>query len=335
MEEIKLSFYRITSCGYYPWGKKTAKFGCLNDTLMQLRGWTQGKKLAHTKTYEPKGGGNELSTYLVDVSQLNNAWLLTLWNEAHNTDGTVTSINGNAPVGKASVSENEVEDGHIPGHATYFWILPADDLVVSLRFQHLTTGMPTMSKYLQNFLCNFTSHVVLDNADQFKVVGYQKDAHSTPENLNALFRTKLCSKPGSLENIRNNAAAIRKIKKKSTLNLKDKASKSLWQKLLVDLHLADHQTLQHEVDIQYEVDVLSLSKEEVNEIIDQWDSEAAGETDYGFVMRGDPKVHWLGREVPRDTLELEVVRSNIELVGPEELLEGLSHHRERLLNLLL
>lgn len=335
MEEVKVAFYRITSCGYYPWGGKKAEFGCLNDTLTQLREWTQGKKLAHTKTYEPRSGGNELSTYLVDVSRRQDAWLLTLWNEVHNTDGTVTSINGNAQVGNASVSETEVEDGHIPGHATYFWILPEDDLVVSLRFQHLTTGVPTMSKYLQNFLCNFTSHVVLEGSDGIKIIGYQKDQNTKPKNLNPQFRTKIFSKLGSLDYILNFSTAIRKIKKKSTLNLKNQPNKSLWQKLLVDLHLANHSTLQHEVDIQYEMDVLSLSRDEVKEIIVQWSSEATGETDYGFVMRGDQKVHWLGREVPRDTLELDVVRYNTELVRPEELLIGLANHKQRLLNLLL
>ena len=338
MEEVKVSFYRIAACGYYPRGNQVSpSFGPLDDILGDLGRWARGKRLVHTKTFEPKDGGALLPVYLVDVTQVGDAWLLTLWNESHNTEGTVSAIDGRANVGSADVAETEVEEGHIPGHATYFWFLPNDGLMASVRFQHPTTGVFAMNKYMRSFVGRFTSHVVLGDPDESGervIVGYQADKHSEPLSLMPRFKVEVFVKSGPLDYIISNSTSIRKLKKKSTLNLALRPDKSMFQKLLAGLHLVEHQTIRQEAHIQYEVEVAGLQTEEVHEIVSQWRQEDADDSDYGFMFHGDSSVHWLGKEYVRETLELDVDRNNTELVSPHSLLRELARHKIYLLGLL-
>jgi len=335
MEEVKVSFYKVKSCGYYPRGNhKNPKFGGLDEILADLGRWGAGKKLGHTKTFQPNDGGNLLPVYLVDVTQSGDAWLLRLWNEVANTDGKVASINGEAPVGRAEVAETEVEEGHIPGHATYFWILPGEGLIASVRFQHPTAGFYGLAKYMRSFVTRFTSYVAWgdpNQAGQRDILGYRANPNDVPEFLRARFQAEVFVKPGPLELIVKNAANIRKLKKRAKLDLTIRAERSLFQRLLVGMHLANHRTVQQEATMNYEVSVQGLQQDEVREIVASWNDEDGDDTDYGFVFHGDAQTHWLGKEYVRETLALEVERDNTELVRPDSLLRELARHKQYLL----
>ena len=335
MEQVKVSLYKIASCGYYPRGNHNhPQFGGVDEILRDMQRWGADKRLAHTKTFDPLDGGNHLPVYLVDATRHGTAWLLTLWNESHNTEGTITSINGQAAVGNADVSETEVEEGHIPGHATYFWFLPDEGLMASVRFQHLTTGVSGMNKYMRCFVQRFTSFAVLgepDEGGQRAIVGYRPDQTTAPSHYSARFKTEVFVKPGPLDKILANAANIRKMERKAKLDLAIRTEKNFFQKLLEGVHLATHQTRQHEAKIKYEVEVNGLEEGEVREIISQWREEDQDDSDYGFVLRGDQNTHWLGKEFVRETFELEVERDNAELVRPQSLLHELARHRAQLL----
>jgi hypothetical protein len=235
------------------------------------------------------------------------------------------------------VSETEVEEGHIPGHATYFWFLPENGLMASVRFQHPTTGVSGMNKYMRCFVQRFTSYVVFSEPDadgQRTIVGYRPDRNSDPVHLSARFKTEVFVKPGPLNQILANASSIRRLERKTRLDLAIRPERSFFQKLLEGVHLAEHKTAQQEATIKYQVEVDGLEKDEVKEIISQWREEDRDDSDYGFVFHGDTHTHWLGKEFVRETLELDVERNNAELVRPESLLHELARHRAYLLGLM-
>lgn len=336
MEVARVSLYRVSACGYYRRRDHAPRFGQLDSVLADLKAWGSDKRLAYTKTFS---NGPQMPVYLVDVTRAasGDAWLLTLWNEAHNTDGAVASIDGRANVGSADVSETEFEEGHIPGHATYFWFLPNEGLVASVRFQHPTTGTTSMNKYLSSFLKSFTSYVVLGEADDhgaLPVVGYRANPQAQTERLFARFKTDVFVKPGPADYIAEHAQSIRKIKRKSALDLAIHTDRSMFQKLLEGLTLVNHQTTKQEVNIQYEVDVDGLSAQEVSDIVAEWSEDHEDETDYGFMLRGSAEVHWLGKAYVREKLQLDVDRENAEVVEPESLLRELARHKDYLLGLM-
>ncbi|WP_182283163.1 hypothetical protein [Comamonas testosteroni] len=338
MEEAKITFYKISSCGYYPYGKKRqAEFGTLEDTLRHISAWSTGRSLAHTRTHGKTDASVAYPAYFVDASPGKNSWLLTLWNESANTDGKVVAIDGFAAVGAADVSETEVEEGHIPGHATYFWLLPAENLMATIRFQHPMAGVYEMGKFISGFLNSFGPHVVLgepDEAGSIAVVGYRKSAADELGGFRPSFKTEIFKKPGPIDYVVAHAPEIRKIKKKASLQLKHRPKRALWQKMLEDVNLTKYKTVEQEVAIYYELEVSGLDAGQVQEIVQQWSEDDDELSDYGFVLRGDSKTHWLGRSYARDTLELDVVRNNIEIVKPESLLHELERYRGQLLKLL-
>ena len=340
LEPVKITFYKVSQCGFYPY-RKGAKplFGDLDSLLVQLNAWGSDKLLAHSKTYNVRDGSSLVPTYLVDVRKSDDEWLLTLWNEAPSTDGKVASINGNANVGRASVAETEIKDGHIPGIATYFWLLPKQGLVASVRFQHPSNGMRQMNRYMHGFVSTFSEHVVQgtpDDAGQIKIVGYRENENAETRTLRPKFRTDVFLKPGPIDYLLKNSSLVRKVRKKAELNLALKTDKKFWQTLLVQTHLVKHKTAVQEIGISYEMDVDGLDESEVKAIVGQWETEEFDEqeTDYGFDLRGDSKTYWLKRDFARDTLEFEVDRENAELVKPDSLLKELARHRAHLLSLL-
>ena len=70
MEQVKVSLYKIASCGYYPRGNHNhPQFGGVDDILRDIQRWGADKRLAHTKTFDPLDGGNHLPVYLVDATR--------------------------------------------------------------------------------------------------------------------------------------------------------------------------------------------------------------------------------------------------------------------------
>ncbi len=336
-EEVKVSVYKVESCGYYPRKGDAPSFGQLREILRDLRQWGSNKRLAHTKTFDPRPTSGTLPVYLVDVTEANDSWLLTLWNQAQNTEGTIASINGQASVGSAEVTETEVEAGHIPGHASYFWFLPEHGVMASIRFQHPTTGVDPMNQYLHSFIRNFSSFVVLgdlDESGQRPVLGYRASENADLHRLSPRFKTKVFVKQGPIDYIASRAQAVRKIKRKAKLQLAIQADRSAFQWLLGNMNLANHQTTQQEAKIHFEVAVDGLSVEEVNEMVEQWYGDDSDDSDVGFALQGDSKEYWLGRAYARDTLTLDLVRNDAELVQPQSLLNELARHKRHILGLM-
>lgn len=339
MEEVKVTFYKVHACGYYAQRGKDAAFGHLAAILPQLQRWADGKQLAHTKTYEVSDGSSVVPTYLVHLVPHEDTWLLTLWNEVPSNDGKVAAINGQALVGRADVSESEIEEGHIPGVATYFWMLPEQGLIASVRFQHPTTGNIPMNRYLTGFLSSFSEHVVLgepDGPNEIKIEGYSPDEETPASSYRPKFKSEIYRKTGPVDFIVANSSRIRKIKKKDTLQLHIAPDRSFWQKLLEMVNLDSSRRSELEVKLQYELEINGMTREEIESVVNRWRQEDFQDvgTDYGFVLSGDSKVRWLGHEHAKDTFEFEVVRDNAEIVNPVALLAELARRREQLLGLL-
>jgi len=337
MEEAKITFYTLRQCGYYKRGFARAPvFGDIADIFGHLANWSGGRPLVQTKTHNPHPNAHALPAYLKDVSKLGSAWLLTLWNEAANTDGTVASINGAVPSSRAKVSEMTAGAGHIPGHATYFWVLPAENLIATVQFQHSVTGVYALNKYMQGFLQRWTPYVVhtAPNATGgVDIAGYRQLPSDPVANLRPAFQADIFKKRGEIDWLAARAGDIRKMKKQAVLKMQLPDNRALWQRLLADAHLTSQPLTTQEVEVQYEFPISGMTEQEFRVIVAEWEAEN-GDDDYGFVLSGEAgKVRWLGRAYARDTLSLNVDRENIEIVNPESLLRELQRHKRPLVAL--
>lgn len=105
MENTRISLYDVEKCGYYPRGENTPAFGGLNDTLEQLKEWSSNRNLSLTKIFEPRDSSNPI--YVLDLLKHKQDWLLSLWNEVPSSNGNVSSITKNSPVGRPEIHKKQ------------------------------------------------------------------------------------------------------------------------------------------------------------------------------------------------------------------------------------
>ena len=337
-EEASINFYRVARCGYYKHGKRAPAFCGLSDTLGELFQWVKdGKKsLSETCPYEIEDGEEGYRTFCFDIvnSKGNGEYIITTWNETPSTEGNFASVNGTNKPGHASVSLTAVPKNHIPGYATYFWFIPKRNILATIRFHHAVNGHQNLCRYMKFFLAKWTSHVVTDDDDEdadHSIVGYRKNDKSEAEHLNPMFRSLVLRKPGQIEQLRKNREDIRTIYRKNLLSHKSNADVSFFSGLLVQLGLQDPPKPNHDIRVKYEFNH-TPEEVELNHIIAEWEKEHNTKwDDVGFKLRGDSEIIWLSHTLAKRTIELDVTRSNAEIVDAESLLNAVQHSRAALL----
>lgn len=338
VEKAKITFYRVSQCGYYPRGEADAPaFGSLQSMLTDLSNWSNGKQLAATKTYEAADGAEFLPAYLMDITQGASSFVVTMWNQTPGTEGKVAAVIGTSNVGNPKVVMNAVPEGGIPGFATYFWFIPKQNVLASIRFQHLVTGLKPLQLYMESFLESFSKHVVwTDPAPgiDLEIAGYSKGEGQPTQSLNPRFRPQLLRKPGAHDFILNNADAVRKIVRKTALDLDRPEQLDRWQRLMEWTHLRQANQQPDEVKVQYELPV-QVSREDIEAIIEDWNAGHERQwDDYGFKLKGNPKPHWLSHSLARSDFDLDITRNDLEVVNAESLLKALTANQAEILRLL-
>lgn len=330
MEKAKFTFYDIKEFGYYKHGSDDSVFGDLHRILRDLQHWAAEKELGQTKTYQV---GGLLPTYFLDALRSRDTWLLCLWNESPSTDGAVASISAHAPVGTNSVTMNELEEGHIPGTASYFWVLPDAGLVAAIRFQHRSTARQQMCKYLREFMRSFSSYAVVEEEGEITVQGYRDTARSEIVRARPRFTIDIHRQEAEYQYLLNSAHRVRRVFKTDTLDLSQREDRAFWQKLLDAAHLTEPSNRPHEVRMNFDIQVEGgLTRDDMAKVIDTWNEEEE-ESDYGFKLSQETQTRWLGKTVAKDSLMLDVPRLNPEMVDPRFLLRELERHRPQLLEM--
>lgn len=335
MEEARVSFYDLKEFGFYKWGGPHL-FGDVSGILDELQAWCAGKTINETKTYEVGQKSQVLPAYFLSLREANGTFLLSLWNETPSTDGSVASIPQTAPVGTTRVTMNEIEEGSIPGIASHFWFVPHQNVVATVRFQHPATGISQMRTYLRRFMEQFSSHAITEERNgELITTGYREnDLDDTVVKARAKVALAPHRRDAERQFILDRAAQVRKIEKKGVLHLTTRDDRAVWQKLLHAFHVDEPAVRPHEVKMSFEVDVNGLTRNEVEAVMDNYDDED-GQNDYGFRFAGEgQQTHWLGKEVARASVDVDVRRLNPEMVNANDLIRELNRHRQQLLTLL-
>ena len=339
IEQVKIQFYRISKCGYYKYGAEAPEFGGIADILDQLNTWVkgEGKALSETSTYEIHDAEDLYKTYCFDIKRNNHTgdYVLVTWNETPTNEGRVVTVNGEQPVGDAEVNFTDLPEGSIPGYATYFWFIPEINVYASIRFHHsLLIGKSNLEKYLSEYCAKFTSYVITEeNDDGADISGYAIEGEE-PQNLNPEFKSFLYRKPGQIEAIRNAHDLITKVIRKNKLVPQIALHRSVWQRLLEGVGLANNENeFTEDVKIKYEFP-FTPSIQEFNAMVEKWEDEHETKwDDIGFKLSGDPQIRWLSHSIAKSDYELDVVRDNDEIVDAQSLLNALSQMRNVILSL--
>lgn len=332
--DFKLDFYDVSSCGFYTSGASTPKFGDFKILMEDFRNFLSGKNLSLTKTYDYDENSGDLPTYCYDFIGENDLILIT-WNQTPFEEGKVSSVNGNDVVGSVNVELTDVPDGNIPGYATYFWLIPEENLIVSLRPAGVAfNGHQNLRKYLSNFIRYYSRYNILDPNDNNIVLGYGIDEIDS-EKLYPRFETFLKKKPTDREFLISSASEIYKIIKKDNLSLTSDVEISLLDTILNALLLEDvDKNILIENLYRLELDY-TPSSEEMERIIDGYDQSPNHQgTDFGFMIHGRNTAIWLSRTYEKHDFSFNIERNPGEVIQSEVLFQEIIRNREVLLSLL-
>ncbi len=335
-ETATITFYQVQKCGYYLYGSSAVAFGGCSELLTDLEGWAGGKSFRQTKTYE--ANDSVLPVYLIDVKKSGDNVVLLLWNEVPSNAQNVPSVDADAQFGTGpAVILNAIHPGSIPGFATYFWFVPSKGLVASIKLNHTLTGQKAMQCYLYNFLKQSSSHVLAesiekdDGTHEILVKGYKvnsTDADLPKKKHYPQFVTGLVKNPGKHEIIRQNANNITKIEKVVELDVSKPAELAFWQTLLINMKISQPQLAGTPTKIRYELSP-TVNINDIDGMIHDWNINSdTNSCDYGFALKGDPKMYWLSRSLARTKFPLDLERQDAEFVTPDSLLQELVGKRD-------
>lgn len=338
-EKAVITFYNINKAGYYAQGSKQPAFGGVLETLSDLQRWAKPKKLKQTKTYE--ANEERYPCYLVDAKKNGDDWAILMWNEIPSNGQQVPSISETAQFGAdPEVILNPLQQGSIPGYATYFWLLPDKNLLATVRLHNKLTSQASLQYYLQCFLKQSSQHVVSepftneDGSVEVRITGYKSDPSDPDEekkHYNPRFSSSLVRNGGKHEVIRQNAEKIKKIERVVELDLAKPEQLGLWQKMLQVVHLDAPQGAGISTKVRYTV-APDITLKDVNAMIDDWEADPSEVNDYGFYFEGETnKPYWLSKSLARMDFELELERENVEFVQLESLLNDLVKKKNTIL----
>ncbi|MCG3674291.1 hypothetical protein L5F46_05815 [Aliarcobacter butzleri] len=340
MEKVKLKFYTVERCGYYKYGTDSNHLTNISDVLDDLKDWISDKTLSETKTTNVLTAATEkLPVYCISVEKsVNNTYLLVTWNEIASTNGNVASINKDEPIVTASsnVAQTSLPNGNIPGFATYFWFIPDENILATIKFGHIENGHIGMNCLLKGFLTRYSKYTVLreipeeerDNESDeiYEILGYGNS--DEPDNqLHPYFSSKLKRLSGKIDYIKNQRNNINKMIRKTTLTTTVTNELGLFEKLMYQIGMSTAPALNEKVELKYEIKT-QPSSQELDDIISSWQSNHEQVwDDVGFVISGQPNPLWLSSEVPSKEIEINTLRNNDEFVNFAELLRELDRNK--------
>jgi len=332
MEEVKLKFYTIERCGYFKHGEEGCQLGDISDILDDLQDWISGLTLQQTQTTNILTAATEkLPVYCVGVKKsINDHYLLVTWNKVESNNGSMPSINKDAPINTVTTNleSTPLPTGNIPGYATYFWFIPEDNMLATIKLNHIENGHIGMNCYLKGFLTRFSKYsITVENEDDIQsstLVGYGTE-ENYDENLHPYFTSKLRRLAGKTDFIRAKRNDITKLTRKTTISQTVTNNITLYEKLMYEIGLTQPQALNDTVELKYEIKT-QPNAQELEDIITSWeeDHEQVWD-DIGFTIKGLPNPLWLSSEVPSKNVELNLTRTNDEFVDFDVLLQELDN----------
>lgn len=333
-EPVQLTFYGISKCGYYDWGNATPKFGLATEAFSDLHAWVQSRQnLGDTCTYDASASTAFMRTFCfgLEFRSRSGNYLLTTWNETPANNSQVGSVDPTSTVGEATIQLSRIPKNAIPGYQTYFWLLPARNLIATLTFQNELNGQQAFVAYIKGFLqvhspCAKKAH---GNSGDAEIHGYATNG-DPPADLRPDFETSRIQRPGPIEQLKSRRGEIRKIIRNTKLTLVGSAAeKTVTRYLLQTIGLVQESDKLQHIRVKYEVNVTPKQNELV-EIIRTWQERDDSDAEVGFQFAGDPSIHWLGHALARKKMKLDISRSN-EILDTVAILDQLDGQADNLI----
>lgn len=342
MPRVKANLYRLESCGYYKRNEELPSFGGMHEVFCDFQAWINDMSptVRETQTFTCTPDSSNLPAYCYDIqSNKDGDYLMTVWNETPTLGGQFASVQGDVQVGKAKVETLDKPEENIAGYPTYFYIIPSAGLVCSIRFDGSITGIRNFNKYMRGYLERFSNWVVLEDAKtnslEARIVGYRNSNDSVASKAYFVrFLAKPSRKLGDIEKIKARRTSIRKIIRKDRYEVSKKEKKKFMTGFLSLMGIQNINSVSQMAEYKVELEFISPSVEELDEIINSWDVETDHSSwdDVGFCLKGDSQTYWLGSMMKKEELDIEMPLVQDGVAVASSLLEKISLKKDILIN---
>lgn len=340
--DVGVWLYDLSKCAYFPWKGGAALFGGPATTFDCLQAWAHGKPLGQTTTFQVKQESSLTEVFLLGMHKATNGdFLVAVWNRLPGSQSHVASVGVSDLVGAASAEQNAVDPNRIPGYATYFWVMPAENRIATVRLKHLSNGLANFRHYMTNFLTYVNPcHVVLEvpGADgTIRVKGYRSTVMDDLEDggVRATFNVKSLASGSDLAKLRQDVSKIEKVCFKTSLSTIEARDFRFWE-VFQDVGrifrkpgpVTEEVPIKVEMKVDFDIDAFNKTVESWEDDLNDSESRA---NDIGFKMRGHGKYTWLSKSQARKSFSLNVEWVDGELVNLESLMQQLQQKRSEVL----
>ena len=339
MIEVDSKYYLVERCGFYKRGESNPAFGNLLTLIEDFEDWTsKSESIGDTKTFSGESLGEIKNVYFMGASKSKSSEdrVIVLWNETLNDSGNVLGISTSKKIGSKTILKTGFDDENaIPGIPSYFWLVPDENLIVSLKFAHSTQGKIPFENYLQGFLANFSKNRVLNSNNE--IIGYSRNGNGSPYVSQYCPRFHIRRAPNDTEKneLMSRSAEITQILKKEKLfySVEDHRGRleEFFNGVLDGFTAAvsknkddGYRIINHRVQFQ-------PTAKQVESIVDQHRDRPLDShvVNVGFVVAG--RNRWLDRMHFSQSVDLEIDIKDKEIVDPDAIIKSLDSRRESLI----
>lgn len=314
-----IQLYCLERCGFYRRGETEPVFGLPHEWWNGFRRWVSNRpNVAATATFDHGASVTRRVYCTATTTDDRGNFGLALWNETPSNEAGVSFIPVGDQVGNVTAGEQSLPGGSIPGWPTYLWFMPDRHIVVALVADNMrgfrSTGVPQARDYFRAYLEHHSQYVSrrLRTSDMegasYEILGYRRDETEEPDpRLTPYFDTSPLYLPGRLSEIRENWRDIRKLVVESEVHMPVPDQRGALDALLSRFGASMDNNRANEERAKYRLamDWQPWSEQDVDRIIDSWESREAGDNySVGVQFKGSSKIHWLGRTDGKGTVDV-------------------------------
>lgn len=341
-ETATITLYNISKCGLYKYNDSSkTHLGNTQIFFDQLMNWAKNPKrnLIDTCTYEVEDDELGERTFCYEIiKNPSNNFLIITWNETKGLDGKLASINGNVPVGQASIKTKKTGLNEILGYPSYFYIVPDENIIATITFGTSKNGRFNFKCLVKEFISKYTKFSIYEKNIQDQkndLKGYKDKSfpNSEPLNLRAMFDFNIIRSTHQIDKLISNYDQIRQVVKHNKLSVADTVKQGWSSKLSLSIFDRQKPKIDGEVKFTFEYPYTPENSKELKDFISDWEKNYTGSMwdNVGFKLKGDSTTYWLNDMSARNKFDLSLNKNKENIIDATSLLTEL----ERLLPKLL
>ncbi|MCV2350444.1 hypothetical protein [Paucibacter sp. Y2R2-4] len=335
-----INFFSINECGLYKQGSDKPHDLKLVETLSLVAKWFHGKPLTDTLPWAPDQTKTGLSKcYCRDLyhDEESGEYLFVLWKSDTDAAGSLLGAPEDQPAGKGTVVEytnNYQGNKVIWGRPCYYWFIPNQNIVASIKFDHSVCDSNLMQEWMLRVMTNKIDHPTKrkERTESGQVrFSYTDKISALLGRFSYRFSAKLIAIDTASSELAALASRVVGIIHRETIRLdKPKDERARWLKLFDHIEYLNPkpQTKTRQIEIRAEAKPTVV---ELKRIIEKFAKENRKRSEWDNVgfQTEDGAMVWADRYRLHEQINMN--QESTKVFAAAELHERLSKNRARLL----